>query len=73
MIVTFQNAKTDITDICVTKHAVYVKMDRHAINTMELVLMVVLLTFSHHNVKVTVTIEFFFSDCFADIFIYAFC
>lgn len=62
MIVTFQYAKMDITDICVTKDVVYVQMDMLAINKMELVLMVVLLTFSHHNVKVTVTIELFFSE-----------
>lgn len=62
MIATFQYAKMDITDKCVTKDVVYVQMDMLAINKMELVLMVVLLTFSHRNVKVTVTIEFFFSE-----------
>lgn len=61
-IATFQYAKTDITDICVILNVVYVKMDMLAINKMELVLMVVLLTFSHHNVKVTVTTEFVFSE-----------
>lgn len=63
----------DIMDICVIKYVVYVKMDRYVINIMEFVLMVVLLIFSYYNVKVIVIIEFFFFDCFVDIFIYVFC
>lgn len=52
----FQYVKTDIMEICVTLIVVAVKMDTHAINTTDLVIMAVCLTFSNPTVKVFFTI-----------------
>lgn len=55
-VVCFQYAKTDIMEIHVAYSVVAVKMDTHAINTTDIVIMVVCLTFSNPNVKVIFTI-----------------
>lgn len=49
--------KTDIMEICVTLIVVAVKMDTHAINTTDLVIMAVCLTFSNPTVKCVKTVS----------------